>query len=52
MMKEYYIKHPLQSALEQAAFVGKELKVFQSEWTLTQQARQDIAGRIGAFEKR
>lgn len=52
MMKEYRIKHPLQSALGQAPFVGKDLKGFQSEWKQTQQARQDIAGRIGEIEKR
>ena len=52
MMKEYRIKHPLQSALGQAPFVGKELKGFQNEWKQAQQVRQDIAGRIGEIEKR
>jgi hypothetical protein len=52
MMKEYRIKHPLQSALGQAPFAGKELNGFQNEWKQTQQVRLDIGGRIGEIEKR
>jgi ATP-dependent exoDNAse (exonuclease V) alpha subunit len=52
MMKEYRIKHPLQSALGPAPFVGRELKGLESEWKQAQQVRQDIAGKIGEIEKR
>jgi hypothetical protein len=51
-IKEYRIKHPLQSALSQAPFVGKELKGFESEWKQTEQVRQNIADRVEKIEKR